>query len=305
MRSSGDAIRDLLGERDVLLLAAAPASATRSAAHAILEWRRAAPRSTSSTGSTRRRPPARRRCARRSSSSSTARRARRGLRSRSTAPEGVHRGLRAARVGEAAGDVHRTDERHRWLPRPSAAKLVWHLPAGAGGTSASPRDGSAASTPSTASGGVAEGLGGLPEVRDQAEVYVSARDDPRVHSFRSRAWRPSPGAPPLCIARRRDPPRPPRAVRRQVRPLGACSDGRQGVARLRRPRQGAAARRTSRPPGPPRAPRLRHGGARRRARHRALVGAGARARLRGGEGNLQRVLERISLEGQKLPGARA
>ena len=39
--------------------------------------------------------------------------------------------------------------------------------------------------------------------------------------------------------------------------------------------------------------------------HRALVGAGARARLRGGEGNLQRVLERISLEGQKLPGARA
>ena len=42
-----------------------------------------------------------------------------------------------------------------------------------------------------------------------------------------------------------------------------------------------------------------------RARHRALVGAGARARLRGGEGNLQRVLERISLEGQKLPGARA
>ena len=40
-----------------------------------------------------------------------------------------------------------------------------------------------------ASVGVAEGLvtecvRGLPEVRDQAEVYVSARDDPRVHSFR-------------------------------------------------------------------------------------------------------------------------
>ena len=38
---------------------------------------------------------------------------------------------------------------------------------------------------------------------------------------------------------------------------------------------------------------------------RTIVGAGARARLRGGEGNLQRVLERISLEGQKFPGARA
>ena len=41
------------------------------------------------------------------------------------------------------------------------------------------------------------------------------------------------------------------------------------------------------------------------AGYRTIVGAGARARLRGGEGNLQRVLERISLEGQKLPGARA